>query len=186
MLNSVIFVVKEQRRNEDMKCLKCGYEFKEGLFCPECGTKYNEEETKHMENETAQQQSEKVLIEQENRAGIEEQERRHQEELMRTFNGVLYNTIDEMNAARIAYDRQVAGEKATKRANSMAIWSFILALATYPLVMTIFLWFPSLILSIVFGVKAFTGNTDKKGFAIAGLIVDILYVLIVIIGLMII
>lgn len=26
-----------------MKCQKCGFEFEEGIFCPECGTKYTEE-----------------------------------------------------------------------------------------------------------------------------------------------
>ena len=27
-----------------MKCVKCGCEFEEGLFCPECGAKYDEKE----------------------------------------------------------------------------------------------------------------------------------------------
>lgn len=205
-----------------MKCLKCGYEFREGLFCPECGTKYDEEEAKRIEAEQfeaeekkrgeerekrelelarakveqeklavekaaheaelARQLNEKVRIEQEAQARMEEQKRKHQEEATRTFNGVIYNTIDEMNIAKAAFDEQTAITKATKKANTLAIWSFVLSLATYPLVMTIFLWFPSLILSIVFGVKALKGKTDKKGLTIAGLIVDGLFILIIIIS----
>ena len=29
-----------------MRCWKCGFEFGEGIFCPECGTKYEFEKVK--------------------------------------------------------------------------------------------------------------------------------------------
>lgn len=231
-----------------MKCVKCGYVFDEGMFCPECGTKYDEEEAKRLEAEQleaekkkkeeekirkeilrkeaeekkaldeirrqeekekralelekakveqeklavekvaleaelARQQNEKARIEQENHIRMEEQERRHQEELKRTFNGVLYSTIEEMNAAKNAFDKQVFNAKKVKRANTMAIWSFVLAIATYPLLVTIFLWLLSFVLAIVFGVNALIKKTDKKGFVIAGFIIDGLFVLIIILAL---
>lgn len=231
-----------------MKCVKCGYVFDEGMFCPECGAKYDEDEAKRIETERleaenkkeeeerlrkellkkeaedkkaqdeirrqeekekrelelekakveqeklavekaayeaelARQQNEKARIEQENRARMEEQKRKQQEELARTFNGVLYSTVDEMNVAKAAYDEQVVIAKKAKNANSMAIWSFVLSLATYPLVMTVVLWLPSFVLSIVFGVQALKRKTEKKGFVIAGFIVDGLYVLMIIIAL---
>ena len=234
-----------------MKCVKCGCEFEEGLFCPECGAKYDEKEAEEKriqdeirmkeekekrklelekakveqeklavekaayEAELARQKNEKARIEQENRAKMEEQERKRQEELTRTFNGVLYNTIDEMNAAKEvyeeqerkrqeeltrtfngvlyntieemnvakdAYEKQVAIEKQTKRTNLLAISSFVLALATLPLFATAVLWLPSIVLSIVFGVKAVKRKTNKKGLVIAGFLVDAFYILLFIVA----
>ena len=230
-----------------MKCVKCGYVFDEGMFCPECGAKYDEEEAERIEAEQreaekkrkeeeeirkealkrkdeekkvqdeirrqeekekrelelekakveqeklaveraaheaelARQQNERARIEQENRVRMEEQERKHQEELARSFNGVLYNTIEERNAAESKYNEQVAIEKKFKKANSLAVWSFVLSIATYPLIMTMILWFPSIILSIVFGVMALKEKTTKKGLAIAGLIVNGLFFLICVLG----
>jgi uncharacterized Zn finger protein (UPF0148 family) len=43
-----------------MKCRKCGTEFFEGLFCPECGTKWISEND-NMENEQAQIKAEDIL-----------------------------------------------------------------------------------------------------------------------------
>lgn len=201
-----------------MKCVKCGCEFEEGLFCPECGAKYDEKEAEEKriqdeirmkeekekrklelekakveqeklavekaayEAELARQQNEKARIEQENRAKMEEQERKRQEELTRTFNGVLYNTIEEMNVAKDAYEKQVAIEKQTKRTNLLAVSSFVLALATLPLFATAVLWLPSIVLSIVFGVKAVKRKTNKKGLVIAGFLVDAFYILLFIVA----
>ena len=201
-----------------MKCVKCGREFEEGLFCPECGAKCEEKEAEEKriqdeirmkeekekrklelekakveqeklavekaayEAELARQQNEKARIEQENRAKMEEQERKRQEELTRTFNGVLYNTIEEMNVAKDAYEKQVAIEKQTKRTNLLAVSSFVLALATLPLFATAVLWLPSIVLSIVFGVKAVKRKTNKKGLVIAGFLVDAFYILLFIVA----
>lgn len=65
-----------------------------------------------------------------------------------------------------------------KTANAMAIWSFILSIATYPLTMTIILWLPSLIISIFLGIIALVDKTNKKGFAIAGLALNGMFILI--------
>jgi thiol:disulfide interchange protein len=252
-----------------MKCTKCGYEFKEGLFCPECGTKYDEAEAKRIEvekqeiekkrkveekekrdleiektkveqerlavekaareaellrqqNEKARieqeaekkrkveekekrdleiektkveqerlavekatreaellrQQNEKARIEQENKAKMEEQEKKHQEELTRTFNGVLYNSIDEMNLAKAKYGEQVELAKKEKKTNAKVVCSLILSIATYPLVMTGLLWFPSLIVSIVLGVKALKDTPSKKRLLIASFVINGIFILI--------
>jgi len=223
-----------------MKCLKCGCEFQEGIFCPECGTRYDEEEAKKIEAERQEaenrrkeelkkldeekriqdeirrqeekekreleiakakmeqeklaseraaheaelvrQQNEKARIEIENHKKMEEQEKKHQEELARTFNGVLYSSIDEMKDAKAKHAEQVAIEKKIKKANTKAVWSFVLSIATYPLILTVFLWFPSIILSIVFGISSLKEKTSKKGITIASLIIDGFFVIIAIIG----
>lgn len=33
-----------------MKCKKCGTEFEEGIFCPECGERYISEEKREVED----------------------------------------------------------------------------------------------------------------------------------------
>ena len=215
-----------------MKCTKCGFEFDEGLFCPECGAKYDEEEAKRIENEALEQekirkeeekkeeeekkrkeeeekaqrelelekvkveqerlavekaaheaellrqQNERIRIEQENKVKAEEQEKKHQEELSRTFNGIIYNSVDEMNIAKTQYDEQMLLQKNIKKANAYSVWSLILSIATYPLVFTFILWFPSLIVSIVLGVTAIKKKSEKRGMAIASFIINGIFILI--------
>ena len=205
-----------------MLCPKCGYIFNEGVFCPECGTKYDANEAERIEEqrreeerkkkaeeekkreleiekakveqerlaaeraeheaELIRQQNEKARIEQNNRIRMEEQEKKQQEELLRTFNGVLYNTTDEMNAAKIMYEEKIAVEKRIKRANVFAVWGFILSIATYPLLLTGILWFVSLVVSFVFCIMAINTKKCKKKFAIAGLIINVLFVLTIILA----
>ena len=44
-----------------MKCLNCGCEFTEGLFCPECGSKYNSEEIETDKTVTKENAGEKKI-----------------------------------------------------------------------------------------------------------------------------
>ena len=39
-----------------MKCKNCGFEFDEGIFCPECGTKYDVEEARRQADELKAQE----------------------------------------------------------------------------------------------------------------------------------
>lgn len=178
-----------------MKCQKCGTEFNEGIFCPECGAKYDEREVERAESEEKEKlrlEFEKTKLEQE-RLAVEkaahkaelvrqenmrmEMEKKEKEELARTFNGVIYASIEEMKAAKEKYAEQLAREKNLKKIDRRAIWCFALSIATWPLVMTVVLWFPSLIVSIFMGIKALKQNTKKRKLTIAGLVIDFVFVL---------
>ncbi len=229
-----------------MKCINCGTVFEEGVFCPECGTKYDEEEIKRKEAEEqelekkrkeleemkrektrrqaeekrvekeklqqeekekrelelaktkaeqerlsaervaheaelARLQNERLKIEQENRLRTAELENKKKEELSRTFNGVIYNSIEEKTIAQRQFEENNEILKKQKRIDMKAIWSFILAIAVYPLIMTIVLWFPAYVVSVVLGIMALKERTSKRGFVIASLIIDGLMILIVVI-----
>lgn len=162
-----------------MTCLKCGYKFEEGIFCPECGTKY-EEGYIRVETEEKRQEEKKIHDEIERREKIkeiDEQEKMRQDELSRTFNGVLYNSIDDMNEAKIKYEKQVAYEKEAKKIDTKAIWSFALSIVVWPLTITVILWFPVLIVSIILGVTAMKEKTSKKELVITGFVINGILVL---------
>lgn len=203
-----------------MKCKNCGYEFDEGIFCPECGTKYDEESEKEVkenielveqiekdkqeekevrelelektklelerlavekaahEAELARQENEKERIKQEKALKAEEREKKKQEELTRTFNGVVYNTVEEMNQAKQVYESKLEEEKKLKLADKSAIWCLVWSILTWPLTLTGVLSLPSLVASIVMGRKALKGQTTKRFQVITGFCMDGLYVLI--------
>lgn len=225
-----------------MKCIKCGCVFDEGVFCPECGTKYDaeaeqkyeedlkkrreieeqeaqkrkeeeareqeirrqeEKEKRELEKEKAKaeqerlakeraekevellkQQNEKMRMEQEIAAHNAEKERIQQEKLSRTFNGILYDSIEEMNIAKALFQEEESRKKDEKKQNTKALWSMILGIATYPLTMTLFFWFPAIIVSVILGIGALRGKTTKKAWAIIGLVLDIVFVLIMVFILM--
>ena len=89
-----------------------------------------------------------------------------------------------MNLAKAYYEAHSLSTIKMKRANSLAIWSFVLAIATYPLVVTVVLALlspVSLVVSAVFAVISLVQRTQKKGFAIAGLAIDALPVIVAIV-----
>ena len=194
-----------------MKCIKCGTEFFEGVFCPECGTKYDEDEAKIAEKK----EEEKVKLEEEELVKVQEvelakakveQERlakerveqeaevlklkkeeaernaAKEEKLSRTFNNVEYQTIEEAKAASKAYEEEQVRMQQQKKIDSFAIWSLILGIASWPLTMLIVGEFLT-IPAVIFGVKALKNKTTKKGCAIGGIVSVGIYVLVLVIGL---
>ena len=73
--------------------------------------------------------------------------------------------------------RAMLGEATQKvkywyKVDKKAIWSFVLALAMWPLTITGVFWLPAMIVSIVFGADVLKQGTSKRKLVIAGLIVD--------------
>lgn len=171
-----------------MKCVNCGHEFYKGIFCPECGTKVDEEAVKRDEKEKrelelakakekAEQEvelvrlrNEQLRMEQEMEAKKQAEEEKKKEELTRTYNGILYATVDEMLAAKEKYEADEAEAKRIKAINKWALICMVAGILSWPLLFTIVLWIPTLIVSIVFGIKALKAGTTKKGFVITGFI----------------
>lgn len=113
-----------------------------------------------VENANSSEPIEKARIEAECRA----------EEMTRTFNGVLYSSIEEMNVAKKQFEEQEEIKKKQRTTDIFAIVSIICSIATFPLVFTLFLWLPAWVCAIVFGIVALVKKTRKKGLAITGLI----------------
>ena len=193
-----------------MKCVKCGCEFSGGMFCPECGTRSQEDfaespivnsenreleveraraeqerfakERAEQEAEILKQQNEKMRLEEELLSRRRAEEMQKEEELSRTFNGKVYRTVEEMQTAKSEYENRVIIEKQRKRIDTAALLCMILGIAVYPLTLTIVLWLPALIGSIILGVNAYKGNTNKKGMVITGILLDIIFLIIIIIN----
>lgn len=137
------------------------------------------------EVELLREKNEAIKIEQELAAKKELSEKQKVEELSRTFNGQVYNTVEEMKLAKDIFDKEELNKKQVKKADFASILSFILGIATYPLILTYVLWFPAMIISIIFGIIALKEKTEKKGLAITGLVLNIPLIVIIIAGIVI-
>lgn len=178
-----------------MKCLKCGYEFSEGLFCPECGTKYDEEEAKKIEEKRIkEEQEEKEREEEKNRAyqaKIEKEKIEQEVELVkqknenmrlqheeedrksRTVNGIVYNTLEEAETARKTFEeKEKEKDDKKKRYTNLSVWSLVLSILSLPLICTVVLWIPASIVSIILGIKALKEHTQYKARIIVSFILN--------------
>lgn len=63
-----------------MKCKNCGFEFDEGIFCPECGTKYEEAIVKEATEEVVEEVSPETVVEKQQEAITEEVSKDKKEE----------------------------------------------------------------------------------------------------------
>ncbi len=157
-----------------MKCTKCGFEFSEGIFCPECGTKYDEEEAEKIEMakeraEKERHEKEKAELEAET-LRLKNENLRIEQEMVekksRTYKGVVYDTIEDMlDAMKLS------------RANSAALTCMVLSFVTIPLVITVIGSIITLISSVTFGITALKDKTEKRIYCIIGFIVDVIMVI---------
>lgn len=76
----------------------------------------------------------------------------------------------EQTTEQIINENVVSEEVSGKKADKRALISLITGIATFPLVFTVVLWIPSIIVSLVFGIYALKHNTNKKGIAITGIV----------------
>lgn len=202
-----------------MKCKKCGYEFHEGIFCPECGTPLDETVIKRSKKEIEKQEAiekdqrelelakakanqerlalertereieltrlnnEKIRLEQEQAQKKAEEDKIRTEQLSRTFNGIIYSSVEEMEAAKKNYEKETEEKNQRKKVNSQALWCLILSIASIPLGITGIGLIVAIIVSVVLGIIALKRRTEKKGFAIAGLIIDALVIIVMVVTL---
>lgn len=92
------------------------------------------------------------------------------EEMSRTFNGVIYASVEEMNAAKREFAQQEILKKNEKKYNMIAIISMLCGIVAAPLLLTAIFWVPVCISAVVFGIIALVNKARKKGFAIAGIV----------------
>lgn len=132
-----------------MKCKACGFEFSDGIFCPECGCKIETGSDEKVNDETLGNEiiSVKESLENEVKTGSEKEQ----------------NCVEE-----------------TKAADIMALLCMVFGVAIYPLLITTVFWFFSLIVSIIFGVRAIKRKAKKRGFLITGFICDAIMILIMV------
>ena len=180
-----------------MKCLKCGYEFSEGLFCPECGTKYDEEEAKRIEAQRIKEEQEEREREKEKekayQAQIEKEKIEQELELVKQKNENIrlqreeeernrlleekrreeYNTIEEADTARKEFEEsEKEKEEKNKKYTDLSTGSLVLSILSLPLVCTVILWIPASIISIVMGIKALKVHTQYKVRVLIAFILD--------------
>lgn len=110
------------------------------------------------------------------------EKKRQAEEMSRTFNGVLYSSIEEMNEAKRLYKEQKSLKRKQKIRNSSAVASMICGIVAFPLMIIsyfgILVWF----FSIFLGIFSIIKKSEKKGFAISGLVFSCILLVFVIWG----
>ncbi len=79
--------------------------------------------------------------------------------------------VEGMATEKEKSEEQLAKQKKLKKSNRQAVWCFVLSIVSWPLCMTGVLWIPSLIASVVIGVKAIKQHNKNK-LIIAGLVMD--------------
>ena len=162
-----------------MKCQNCGTEFNEGLFCPECGTKYDEEQVKKESQKdelNAKAEIEKAKVEAEKLA---KEKAEHEAEIAKqaTEQQRLANERIEKEAelTRLKMEREQA-KKDENEGKVMGILSLILGIISLG---TFGVFLIPEILGIVF---AFNGKKQGKmrGTSLAGLVCSIISLVIMV------
>lgn len=96
-----------------MKCTKCGTIFEEGLFCPECGAKYDEEEAKLAEQKERERAEAERLAEEQRKEAELEKARLEQEKVAKA---------QEIELARAKVEQErLAKERAEQEAEVLRL-----------------------------------------------------------------
>lgn len=120
-----------------------------------------------LEKERLEIEEKNLKIQKEMQKAKEDEEKKQAEIASRTYKGVVYSSIEEMKNVK-EEDNNV---KAQKKVDALAIWSFVLSLLPFTVIGAYFFWATG-IAALVLGILALKGKTRKKGFAIAGIIID--------------
>lgn len=152
-----------------MKCKKCGIEFAEGIFCPECGTKVELVEEKNEQEKEVKEEEKRECLEKE-REGVDhlEQEKSTQEI---QENSTTQEGEDTSKERKHNVRNDITDTK--KITNRKAITSLVLGILSWIGLLTIIVPIVGGIWSIVDGVKALKGKTKYKMCSIIGILLSV-------------
>lgn len=156
-----------------MKCKNCGFEFDEGCFCPECGTKYEEsvnENVIEVNNQGQIQGRDSDLIEQQPNQVDSEELRPEKNE--RIVEDVLDHEI------KVYENKRKAANRTANMALLTAVGTWV-SLFVFPFI-TVFVF----IAALVYNVKAFKVKLDKKFPLIISTILNGIILILFVIGLL--
>jgi predicted nucleic acid-binding Zn-ribbon protein len=88
-----------------MKCVQCGHEFTEGIFCPECGHKYDVDEVARIEKEKAELEKQEAERKAREQAEVQKARQEQEELAARTYNGKVYADKEEAELAKTEADK---------------------------------------------------------------------------------
>ncbi len=120
-----------------------------------------------IEKERLEIEENNIKIQKEMQKAKEEEEKKQSEIDSRTYKGKVYSSVEEMKVAKAEEEKF----KAQKKVDALAIWCFVLSLLPFTIIGAYFFWATG-IAALVLGILALKGKTQKKGFAIAGIIID--------------
>lgn len=169
-----------------MKCKNCGFEFEDGIFCPECGTNNSQislEEQEKVEEEKARKDAEdnaRRMAELEaEKARLELRQKEKEAEIAQTK-----LEQEKLEKEKREAERMVAEEKAKRKAdkveaNEGKIWAVLSVIMGALSIISMGLFVVPEIVGIVFSVKGKKQGKMRK-MAMWGLVLNIISVIIAI------
>ena len=167
-----------------MKCKKCGTEFEEGIFCPECGERYISEEKREVEDNVETEEVKNSQPEQETEKQNEREKKvletgdppqyKDEKVVINNQNRIIPQAPkqDENDRARREQLLISMAEKAEKK-NTLGVVSLILSIIGLVTTFIVVGIVPDVI-SLILSVVALSKKGKKKKAATAGLIISLI------------